>query len=160
MIAQLIEGHQQKDRAIASLEHRLDLLLRKLYGRSAERIDPKQMALFADLLKQLESQTPAAPTAPSPATIAPASTPKSNGHGRRKLPADLPRERIVHDLPEDQKPCPCCGTMRDLIGQETSEQLGFIPARVMVVEHVRLKYACKAWCAFGRPHPEPERTHC
>uniref|UniRef100_UPI001ABB3F02 transposase n=1 Tax=Burkholderia ambifaria TaxID=152480 RepID=UPI001ABB3F02 len=29
--------------------------------------------------------------------------------GRRPLPADLPRERIEYDLPEDRKICPCCG---------------------------------------------------
>lgn len=152
MIAQLLEGHHQKDRTIESLEHRLDLLLRRLYGRSAEKIDPKQMALFADLLKQLEQQTTTA-SAPQPATP-PASKLTGNSHGRRKLPADLPRERIVHDLPEGQKPCPCCGQMRELIGEETSEQLGFIPAKVMVVEHVRLKYACKACeakAAIGGP---------
>src|SRR6201988_3344561 len=28
--------------------------------------------------------------------------------GRKPLPAELPRERIEYDLPEDQKICPCC----------------------------------------------------
>jgi transposase len=34
--------------------------------------------------------------------------------------------------------------MRVLIGQETSEQLDFIPAQLKVIEHVRLTYACQA----------------
>lgn len=145
MILQLLEGHQQKDRTIESLEHRLDLLLRKLYGRSSEKIDPKQLALFADLLKQLESQAGNQPPAQSPQpTTPPASKPTGNGHGRRKLPAELPRERRIHDLPEAEKPCPCCGEMRQLIGEETSEQLDIIPPQLKVIEHVRLKYACKA----------------
>jgi transposase len=28
--------------------------------------------------------------------------------GSRPLPEGLPRERVEHDLPEDQKICPCC----------------------------------------------------
>jgi transposase len=142
MIRQLLQVHQQKDRTIESLEHRLDLLLRKLYGRSAEKIDPQQMALFVDLLKQLEGQPATAPTPAIPPTPPPTS--RRNGHGRRKLPADLPRERRIHDLPAEQRPCPCCGQRRELIGQETSEQLDWVPAQVKVIEHVRLKYACKA----------------
>jgi transposase len=147
MILQLLEGHQQKDRKLSQMEHQLQQLLRRLYGRSSEKIDPKQMALFADLLKQLEPQAPAAPAAPEPEppTPPPSSSPSTpKGHGRRKLPADLPREKVVHDLAEEQKPCPCCGEMRQLIGQETSEQLDYEPAKVKVIEHVRLKYACKA----------------
>jgi len=34
--------------------------------------------------------------------------------------------------------------MRHVIGRETSEQLDYIPAQVSVIEHVRLKYACRA----------------
>ena len=130
MILQLLESHHQKDHTIESLEYRLNLLLRKLYGRSSDKIDPKQMALFADLLKQLEQQTPVIPTTQPQPTAPPASKPTGNGHGRRKLPADLPRERRIHDLPEAEKPCPCCGEMRQVIGQETSEQLDIIPAQL------------------------------
>jgi transposase len=65
-----------------------------------------------------------------------------HGHGRRRLPANLPREKVIHDLPKEQKPCPCCGKMRHVIGQEISEQLDYVPAKVTVIEHVRIKYAC------------------
>jgi transposase len=127
-------------RKIRQMEHQLQQLLRRLYGRSSEKIDPKQMALFAEMLKELESQNP--PT--QPLTEEP-HVPKgrTTGHGRRRIPDDLPRERVIHDLPDDEKPCPCCGTMRTLIGQETSEQLDYVPAKLKVIEHVRLKYICK-----------------
>jgi transposase len=100
------------------------------------------MSLFAGMLEELRANEVAQPEPdPEPAPPTPA---KRNGHGRRKLPADLPRERIVHDLPDEEKPCPCCGTARTLIGEETSEQLDYVPAKVKVIEHVRLKYICKA----------------
>lgn len=138
---QFLEQLQQKGRQIDSLQHQLQYLLRRLFGRSAEKIDPKQMVLFETLLNQLASQTPAAPEIPEPA---PAPRPSSNGHGRRKLPSDLPRRKVIHDLPEEEKPCPCCGKMRHVMGQEVSEQLDYVPAKLTVIEHVRLKYVCPA----------------
>jgi transposase len=139
LIGQLLDALGNANRKMTRMEHQLQQLLRRLYGRSSERIDPKQMALFAEMLRELEAQNPSLPE-PEPAS---ATTTPRNGHGRRRLPADLPRERIIHDLPDDEKPCPCCGEMRTLIGEETSEQLDYVPAQVKVIEHVRLKYVCK-----------------
>jgi transposase len=141
LILQLLNDQQRKARAIERLEYKVQDLLRRLYGRSSEKIDPKQLVLFAEMLGQLQEGMPAepAPLAPPPVKTAP---PK--GHGRRKLPADLPRKRIVHDLPEAEKACPCCGEMRQVIGEEVSEQLDYEPAKVTVIEHVRLKYACRS----------------
>ena len=59
---------------------------------------------------------------------------------RKPLPADLPRERIVHDIDDADKACGCCGHELHCIGEDVS----FIPAQVKVIEHVRPKYACKA----------------
>ena len=137
---QLAEQLDNATRKLRQMEHQLQQLLRRLYGRSSEKIDPKQMALFAELLKQLEAQNPPAEPEPAPA---PAPAIPRKGHGRRKIPADLPRERVIHDLSENEKPCPCCGTMREVIGQEVSEQLDIEPAKLKVIEHVRLKYICK-----------------
>jgi transposase len=141
MIGQLLENLQNATRKLSQMEHQLQQLLRRLYGRSSEKIDPRQMALFAEMLKALEAQNQLAEEPPPPAPVAAPTDRK--GHGRRRIPDDLPRERVIHDLPEEEKPCPCCGTMRTLIGQETSEQLDYVPAQVKVLEHVRLKYICK-----------------
>ena len=140
---QLGEQLDTAHRKLTQMEHQLQQLLRKLYGRSSEKIDPKQMALFSEMLKQIESQTPPVEKPVVEATPAAEVAPPREGHGRRKLDPNLPRERVVHDLPEEEKPCPCCGTMRTLIGDETSEQLEFVPATLKVIEHVRLKYMCK-----------------
>ena len=61
---------------------------------------------------------------------------------RKKLPADLPREIIIHDI--EDKTCACCGNALHQMGDERSEKLEFIPAQVKVIEHVRLKYSCRA----------------
>jgi transposase len=134
---QLLEQQAQHTRTIEQLQHQLQYLLRRLYGRPAEKLDPKQLQLFETLLAQLAPPTPAPVSAPETRPH-----PASNGHGRRRLPADLPRQKVIHDLPEEQKACPCCGKLRHVIGQEVSEQLDFVPAKLTVIEHVRLKYAC------------------
>lgn len=148
LIAQLLDQLKNSRRENAQLEHQLQQLLRRLYGRSSEKIHPNQMALFAEMLQQLQSQLPGPtpPQPPIPPTPKPAST---NGHGRRRLPADLPREEMVIDLPEDQKPCPCCGKSRERIGQEISEKLDYVPAQVKVLQIVRPKYACRGCDAAG-----------
>ncbi len=61
---------------------------------------------------------------------------------RKKLPSDLPRETIVHDI--DDKTCTCCGNDLHQMGEERSEKLEFIPAQMKVIEHVRLKYSCRS----------------
>ena len=60
---------------------------------------------------------------------------------RKPLPKHLPRETIVHDI--EDKTCECCGHDLHRLGEETSEQLEFIPASVKVIEHIRPKYGCR-----------------
>ena len=58
--------------------------------------------------------------------------------GRPALPKDLPRVRLEYDLTEAEK-----AAFDDLvrIGEEQSETLDYIPAKLQVIEHVRAKYA-------------------
>ncbi len=142
---EFVEQLNHKNHEIAGLQHQLQALLRRSYGRSAEKIDPKQMLLFEALLQKLAPETPETPETSADTSVTPstqASKPARKGHGRRRFPSHLEREQVIHDLPEDEKPCPCCGKVRHVIGRETSEQLEYIPAKVKVIEHVRLKYAC------------------
>ena len=145
MIAQLLEEQRYNKRTIQQLEHKLQQVLRRLYGRSSERLDANQLALFADILKQLQPDEPLTPTVPPE----PPSRPSHNGHGRRRIPADLPRVKIVVDLPDDQKPCPCCAKMRRKIGEEITEKLDYEPAKIKVIQTIRPKYACVDCEAHG-----------
>ncbi|WP_051090342.1 IS66 family transposase [Psychromonas ossibalaenae] len=62
---------------------------------------------------------------------------------RQKLPENLPRDVIIHDIDEAQKHCACCGSTLHKMGEERTEKLEFIPAKIKVIEHVRLKYSCR-----------------
>ncbi len=62
--------------------------------------------------------------------------------GRKPLPEDLPRFEVVHDIDDADKIC-ACGCQLTRIGEEVSEQLDIIPAKMQVIKHIRPKYACK-----------------
>ena len=67
---------------------------------------------------------------------------KAKARGKRaRLPAELPRVDIVHELPEDQRVC-ACGTPMLEIGEEISEQLDIVPMKIQVLRHIRKRYAC------------------
>ena len=156
MVRELLDLLRSRDRELSGVRHRLDQLLRRLYGPKGEKFRPDQPGLF-ELLDEAGVEAvepaPAQPTAPPPTEPA-AARPKRKGHGRRTLPEDLRRERIEHDVPEAEKVCPCCRTPRVKIGEETSEQLDYRPAKLFVWEHVRLKYACPT-CARAAAKPLP-----
>ena len=134
--AEYLEQLKLKDRKIDDLQQQVQALLRRYFGRSSEKMDPRQRLLFENWIDK------AIPEIPAEGAGAEESPPRRNGHGRRRLPADLPREKIIHDLPEDEKPCPSCGKLRHIISKQTHEQLDYVPAKVKVIEHVRLTYGC------------------
>jgi transposase len=137
MIRELLAMLHNRDRELSGVRQRLDQLLRRLYGPKGERFRPDQPSLFDGSVEP--ASVPIATPVP---VVSPTSTAAKRGHGRRRLPADLPRERVVHDLAEAEKVCPCCQSPRVTIGEESSEQLDYRPAKLFVWEHVRLKYAC------------------
>ena len=76
--------------------------------------------------------------------------------GRKSLPKNLPRERIIHQLPESELQCNC-GSVLCKIGEDVSEELHVIPAKLSVKEHVRYKYACKSCEENIKRAPAPFR---
>lgn len=74
--------------------------------------------------------------------------------GRRELPADLPRERVVHDLAEAEKTCPADGERMEVISEDKVEVLELVPPSFKVVEHVYPKYACPV-CTDSAPQQAP-----
>jgi len=117
---------------------------RQFAARSEKASGQGELFDEAEDLIDVEETEPEIQTDASSAQLTKASTVKS---GRKPLPADLPRVRIEYDLPESERHCPC-GCQRTLIGEETSEQLDIVPAKVRVLVHVRKKYVCKA-CEEG-----------
>jgi transposase len=121
------------------LTEQVRLLRLQKYGNASEKYSPDQLGLT---FNEAESLAAVADTASDEAKIiVPTHERKTRGH-RKALSADLPRVEVIHDLPETEKTCPHDGTALKVIGKETSEQLDYIPAKVQVLKHVRLKYGC------------------
>ncbi len=122
------------------LIEQIQYLKAALYGRKSEKSDSNQAQL--NIFNEAEEIAAASAEENKAAEITvPAHTRKKGG--RRPLPPDLPREEVVHDLKEEDKVCDC-GAALSRIGEETSEKLDMIPAKMRVIKHVRIKYACKS----------------
>ncbi len=160
LIRELLDSLAHQSHLNDKLQHQLEQLLRRIYGRKSEKLDPNQLLLFArEILAAMETEPPApTPQADAPPAPDPPTPPRKNGHGRKPLPANLPRKPVLHDLTPEQLPCPDCGTVRIKIGEEIREQLEYVPASLVVLQHIRPKYACKACegnVAIAERLPEP-----
>jgi len=109
------------------------------FGTSSEKSDYNQLNLFNE--PEVESDV----LVPEPDIV------EVERHFRKrknmvndKLPEDLPIEVVEHDLPEDECVCPECDGNLHVMGRETiRRELKLIPAKAVVVEHIRKVYACR-----------------
>jgi transposase len=148
MIAELLAALQRDRRELAEVRERLDALLRR--GRPGETIDPNQPLLFPEL-----AQPEPAEPAPAAAKEESSRRGKSRPHGRRRAAKQLRREPRRYELSALERLCPECGVLRDAIGVLTTEQYDYKPAEVFVVEHQRVKYACKCCAGHVAVAPKP-----
>lgn len=62
------------------------------------------------------------------------------------MPKDLERVRLIEDLSEDEKICAGCSKPMTKIGEDVREELDYVPASLVIKEHVRPKYARSTMC--------------
>jgi transposase len=145
---------------------KIETLLRELLdarrSRKSEQLSADQLALFAELLQARQEQVESSgkgdgsdDDAAGGAGAGGNAAPKKSGGGRQSLPKDLQRERIVHDLAEEEKHCATCQKDLRPIGEETSERYEYIPAQLKVVEDVCKKYACECTVKTATKPPQP-----
>lgn len=136
-LKEIIVNYQEK---IYYLEQQVRLLRNEIFGRKSEKrpiVDDKQVLLFneAEQVFDEKKQKDAA----EESFVVPVH--RRRKPGRKPLPPELPRIDIIHDLDESEKVCGC-GQQRIRIGQEVSEKLDYVPAKIQVERHIRYKYAC------------------
>jgi transposase len=119
---------------LEAVQFQLAQLQRMVFGTRREQLNiDAQTGLLFEV-----APAPAAEPVTREITVAPKKKPV-----RERLPAHLPREIEIIDLPEEEKPCPCCGGARHVIGEAVSEKLDYVPATLKVIETRRPKYACR-----------------
>jgi transposase len=126
---------------IARQQAHIDKLVRTAFGRKSERMVTGPT--LVDDISDPDPPPPPSDTLGGPVPPPEPATTKRRGHGRRPLPADLPRERVVIDLTDAEKACPCCHQTRIRIGADVSERLDYQPASLFVRQIVRPTYVCR-----------------
>jgi len=141
MVEQLLANVNEQARQIVDLQNQLEWFKRHVFGRRSEKLDPNQLTLF-DGLTDIEQHEDTSEESSQESTHT-TKKPKGNLNGRKPLPAHLPRERIEHHPPKEELTCPCCGQGKQVMGEEVTEELDYVPASFIVRQHVRFKYVCK-----------------
>src|SRR4051812_21746872 len=100
LIRELLATLRQQAHLNANLQHQLEGLLRRIYGKKSENLDPNQLLLFAREI--VEAGGPDLTPEPEPTPTPAPATARTPGHGRKPLPAGLPRRRVVHDVPAER----------------------------------------------------------
>ncbi len=137
MVQSLMDKCERLETEKISLVEQFKLALDRQFAKCAESFKPYDEAQ-GDLFNGVEQEA----TAPVQTEVVTTSDKKVRGK-RKPLPKDLPRERIVLDLTEEEKVCACCHGELHKIGDDVSEKLEFIPAVLKVLEYVRPKYGCR-----------------
>jgi len=160
--------NQQQIAHIAHLTERNTLLTEEvqwlksqLFGRSSEKST-------ADVLTRPEECCSTRPRSwprsrrlmTRPALKASVAHERNAKPGRKAIPEHFPRKQVVHDLPENEKVCPIDGTPLKRIGEEISEQYEYTPPKLIVVQHVRPKYASGCDHAGGKDRPGTACSCC
>ena len=138
-------------------------LLRQLIaaksGTRSEQLSEDQLRLFG---QEASAGQPAAESQQDSDDPPPASGSSNRddhkegrGRGRRPLPSHLKRERIEHDLAEEEKHCAVCSQDMRPIGEESSERYEYIPAQLLVIEDICKKYACECTVKTAMKPPQP-----
>jgi len=112
------------------------LLKRTQFGKKSERVENiEEQLLFNEIEKEA-----ATPVPPETETI---TYTRKKGRGKKKpFPDNLPREEKILDLKDEEKVCPNDGSILKEMGEEVTEKLKTVPARMWVVVERKKKYAC------------------
>jgi transposase len=132
------ELYEHSQVEVVALKHELAQLKKLIYGSKQERFvpsaSPTQLSL--DIQAAAPAQTTTSVQSVSYTRTVVSKTPAGTtvARGRMKLPESLPRERIVIEPTEDVS-----GLKK--IGEEITEELELIEAKLIVKQYVRPKYA-------------------
>lgn len=131
--------NQTLENEITYLKEQLEWLKRNLFGKRSEKIippDENQLEFdgFGNLreVETVEKKIIAAHTRQKP---------KRDGKDKITLPADIPVETTVIDIPEEQKVCPKTGKALVKIGEEITCKLSHKPGSYFIKKIIRPKYA-------------------
>lgn len=135
-LAEMSGLYAQAQRQMGQLQHRIDDLLRRLFGSRSERYEPNQFVM-SELLKAGE-QSAAVPAAPI-VEVKATERRKAAPHGRSEIPEHFEREEIILDLPQEKK-VDAQGKPLVKLREEISEKVAWRPGNWHVLRYIRAVY--------------------
>ena len=135
----------------------LEWLKRQLFGKRSEKVinkENQEQLLFEGF--DIEE------TPKEKQTSVKGHTRKKNSKGKDRitLPDDLPIEKEVHDIPEEEKICPDTKKPLEKIGEETTSKLAYKPGSYYIKQIIRPKYATPKGSIQTAPLPESLLERC
>ena len=130
--------YESMKQQIQWLMEQLKLAKHQRFGSSSEQTPLDQVSLFNEAEAGFDLSLPE----PEITTVKEHTRAKTR-LTTDKLPEDLPVEVIEHELPEDERTCLDCGGALHRMGKETRDELKFIPAKAVIVRHIRYVYGCR-----------------
>lgn len=135
------------ERENVELRTKIQQLLHERYGNKSEKIPIEELPVIDEAVVTPEE---VATIQEVEQEISVASY--TRGRPKRKaIPKEFERETIIYDLPQEQQVCDC-GCQLHCIGEDTHEQLDYVPAKIKVLVHIRKKYGCRN-CEIGVTMP-------
>ena len=162
-LRQLLEKLQvlteEYDRKVAELEAQIAELNRELFGPKSDRLTPEQQDQLSKLTQDLEAEAER-PAAASDGILQDEEKEKKRSRSSRRrtrhpLPVHLETETLT--IEPELTPCSCCGELPVCIGEEVTEEVDLVPAKIIRRRIVRRKYACRCGEAGVAIAPLPPR---
>jgi transposase len=131
----------------------------QVYGRSSEKssseVSPDQDMLFNE--PEVLTAIANAIGSEAEAVITIEEHARHRKPGKKAIPADFPRIRVIYDIAESEKICAHDGTALKVIGRETAERYDYVAPQLRVLVDTRLKYACPCCHEGVKIAPLPPR---
>ena len=136
-----------KDEEIRELKNELAFLKgvisnrnRKIFGTSSEQVDANQLSFFNEAEKHSDSKV----EEPTLEEITYKRAKKSTYTGKKDNLANLERVVVEHKLQGEDLKCKECGEELTPMGVKSRKEIiKYVPAKLIVEEHVVYSYACK-----------------
>lgn len=156
-IDRLRQNLEAEEKRNAYLIEQIRLSKIRKFGKKSESSESLQLKLFDEVVDDEEEKENQETVDPKDlrAIETITYTRKKKAVGRKIDTSKLPREIVVHDLPEEEKCCKQCGAELEKFGEDHSEQLEYIPEQIKVIEHVSPKYTCRC-CETVKMASKPE----
>jgi transposase len=144
---------------IRQQQHQMEGLLKRVYGKSSEKLDSSQLLMQELILEADKNYASKTEESIVPIVETKVATHTRRHHGRQALPEHLKRVEHVLDVSTQERSCDDCGKELKHIGNDVTERLDYQPSSLFVNSYVRPKYACGDCGCDGcgvKQHPTAE----